>query len=44
MEKTTESSLSFGGPKKPPKISVFSAVPLKTAKNNHSRQKMIFFL
>jgi hypothetical protein len=44
MKKTTESNHVFGGPKKPPKISVFWATKLQTAKNNRGRQKMVFYL
>jgi hypothetical protein len=42
-KKTTESNLSFSGPKKPPKTSIFFTATLKTVENNRSRQKMIFF-
>jgi hypothetical protein len=42
--KTVESSSMFGGRKKPLKISIVSVATLKTAKNNHGRQKTVFFL
>jgi hypothetical protein len=42
--KTVESSLIFGGPKKPLKIFICSAVTLKTIKNNLGPRKTVFFL